>query len=226
MAEAREYAAPNDQHWVRALQRREAWAWVRLQESCLDSVFGYVYLRCDRREDAEDLTAEVFAAAVASVDEFRGEARIETWLIAIARRKLIDAARRKARRPEVLESELHLPAEDAYSPALAGAQSETETPEAALERREELREVRRLVLQLPEAQREALWLRCVHQLSLAETARVLRRSENAVKGLLHRARAAVLARLSASGEPPRPSPESAHVEPSYSPVCPAAPRGK
>ena len=68
-----------------------------------------------------------------------------------------------------------------------------ESPAAALERREQLAEVRRLVLELPEAQREALWLRCVDGLSLAEVARVLRRSEDAVKGLLRRAKSAVLA---------------------------------
>src|SRR5688572_10514922 len=98
---------PEYRAWVRALQRREPTAWVRLQRHALDTVFGYVFIRCGRREDAEDVTAEVFAAALASIDGFRGESRVETWLIGIARRKLIDAARRRDRRPEVLEAELY-----------------------------------------------------------------------------------------------------------------------
>lgn len=207
---------PEEAEWVLALQRREAWAWERLQSQSLDSVFSYVYLRCGRREDAEDLTAEVFAAAVASIDTFRGQAKVETWLIGIARRKLIDSVRRKQRRPEVLLSDLFHPfggsARDASASSLEAEASPSEAPDAVVVQRETLAEVRRLVLQLPEAQREALWLRCVHQLSLAETAVILHRSENAVKGLLRRARHAVLERFAGAPAPLEPGTESAHVE--------------
>src|SRR5262245_37430371 len=91
---------------MRALKRREAWAWERLQHLTLDRVFGYLFLRVRQREDAEDLTAETFAAAYAAIGTFRGEASIITWLIAIARRKLLDHARRRRRRPEILETEI------------------------------------------------------------------------------------------------------------------------
>src|SRR5207248_2481385 len=109
------------------------------------------------------------AAAAASIDRFRGEARIETWLISIARRKLIDAARRKGLRAELLEADLPSHAGGAAA-VLAGESSSTESPEGALERKEQVAAVRRAVLALPEAQREALWLRCVHGLTLGETA--------------------------------------------------------
>jgi RNA polymerase sigma factor (sigma-70 family) len=91
---------------VRALQRREAWAWERLHRAALEPVFRYLVLRVRRREDAEDLTAEVFAAAVAAIDSFRGDATLLTWLLGIARRKLADARRRELRRPELLAAEL------------------------------------------------------------------------------------------------------------------------
>lgn len=188
-------SAPPDEEWVRALKHREARAWDRLHRLALDRVFGYLMLRVGRREDAEDLTAEVFAAAVASIDGFRGDAAVVTWLIAIARRKLADALRHRGRHPELLEADLALP-----TLALAGVGEGAEAPddpEAALERRETIAQVRRLVLQLPEAQREALWLHCVDGLSLAEIARLLGRSEDAVKGLLHRAKGSVLAQVSA-----------------------------
>jgi RNA polymerase sigma-70 factor, ECF subfamily len=202
--------------WVSALKRREPSAWVRLQRRTLEAVFGYVFLRCGRREDAEDVTAEVFAAALASIDGFRGDARVETWLIGIARRKLIDAARRRDRRPEVLEAEL-------YSTERLGLESDGDTPHEALERRDQSARVRTMVLQLPDAQREALWLHCVDQFSLAETARVMGRSENAVKGLIHRARLTIRERLAETEAAPTQHREKNHVESTLSSALPAAP---
>jgi RNA polymerase sigma-70 factor, ECF subfamily len=200
-----------EEPWVRALQRREAWAWDRLHQQTLERVFAYVHRHCRRREDAEDLTAEVYVAAVAAIDRFRGEASVITWLISIARRKLVDEARRRGRRPELLEVDLPPGAADTAALAGWGESAAPESPEAALERRETAAEVRRLVLALPEAQREALLLRCVEELSLAEIARVLGRSENAVKGLLHRAKATVQERLSAEAAPqPLNSPQEPH----------------
>lgn len=210
--EDRRHPQLEDRAWVRALQRHEPLAWERLRRRALDAVFGYAYLRCGRREDAEDIAAEVFAAAVASINGYRGDARIETWLIGIARRKLIDAARRRDRRPEVLEAELC--AAEHLVPR-AG-----DDPQDALQRRDQSARVRALFLELPEVQREALWLHCIDQLSLAETAQVLDRSLDAVKGLLHRARVTLRERL-AESDAPAPVLEKAHVEPSLSTALPA-----
>jgi RNA polymerase sigma-70 factor (ECF subfamily) len=201
-------ATAGEREWLAALKRREPWAWERLQSRSLDRVFSYLLLHCPRREDAEDLTAEVFAAAVASIERYRGDAQVETWLIGIARRKLVDAARKRSRRPEVLASDL---GEHAPEPSFGSSVA----PDRCLAERERHDAVRQAVLQLPEPQRDALWLRCVHQLSLAETARVLRRSEDAIKGLLRRAKLTVLERLGDDSQP-QPIRENTHVEPTLS----------
>lgn len=190
-----------DAGWMRALKRREAWAWERLKREALDRVFGYLSLRVPRREDAEDLTAETFAAAYSAIGAFRGDASVTTWLIAIARRKLLDYARRRRRHPEILEAEMPLSEEDGNSAFLRIRCDET--PETALEQRETILRVRRLVLALPEAQREAHWLRVFDQLSIEETAVVLGRSPSAVKALLHRAKSTVLGRIAAEEQFPR-----------------------
>jgi RNA polymerase sigma-70 factor (ECF subfamily) len=223
----RERVGPADREWVRALQRREPCAWERLQREAVDPVFGYVYLRCGRREEAEDITAEVFAAAVAGIDRFRGDAAVITWLIAIARRKLRDTARRQRRHPELLEADLD-PAAGGGSP-LSAALVDPSSPESLVERRETQAAVRRLVLQLPEAQREALWLRCVDGLCLAEIARVMRRTEDSVKALLRRARGQLQQRLGASDAAGQDAyrrrcrEESSDVERALSPQLPVVP---
>jgi RNA polymerase sigma-70 factor (ECF subfamily) len=196
----RQSEAASEHEWVCALKRRDAWAWERLQERALDPVFAYVYLRCDRREDAEDVTAEVFAAAVGAIDRFRGDGRLVTWLIGIARRKLIDAGRRRRRRPEVLASEVTLPGEEHESGGLVLEPPDPETPHSLLEQRERLAGIRNAVLRLPEVQREVLLLRCIDQLALGEIARLLGRSEDAVKGLLRRARTALQQELEAADQ--------------------------
>jgi RNA polymerase sigma factor (sigma-70 family) len=131
----REAKEMTDGEWAGALQRREGWAWERLHQQTLEPLFAYVHRHCRRREDAEDITAEVYVAAVASIDRFRGEASILTWLIGIARRKLVDAARRRGRRPELLE--IDLPPGTADMGALfrgEGERSGLGSPESALER--------------------------------------------------------------------------------------------
>jgi RNA polymerase sigma factor (sigma-70 family) len=219
----REATDPTDEQWVRALQRREEWAWERLHQRTLEPLFAYIFRHCARREDAEDITAEVYAAAVASIDRFRGEASVLTWLIGIARRRLADAARRRGRRPELLAADLPDHAADMAAGRGREPPAVTESPEDALQRREAGRQVRRLVLSLPDAQREAILLHCVEDLPLAEVAHVLGRTENAVKGLLRRARLALLQRLPAEPtEPSNPTQEPHHAGP-LSSLCPPRP---
>jgi RNA polymerase sigma factor (sigma-70 family) len=77
-----------------------------LQERYLREVFRYVLRRVPRHEEAEDITAEVFAAAFAALPQFRGQCPPYLWLLTIARRKIIDARRRRMARRETLASEL------------------------------------------------------------------------------------------------------------------------
>jgi RNA polymerase sigma-70 factor (ECF subfamily) len=77
-----------------------------LQERYLREVYRYVLRRVPRPEEAEDITAEVFASAFAALPQFRGQCSPYLWLLQIARRKIIDARRRRLARREMLASEL------------------------------------------------------------------------------------------------------------------------
>jgi RNA polymerase sigma-70 factor, ECF subfamily len=158
-----------------------------LYERHLEDVFRYVLHRIPREEEAEDITAEVFAAAFAGLARFRGECPPHVWLLAIARRKIIDARRRRRVRQETLASELG----EGQAAALWEALTVEDGPEAALIRAEARRMLGELVARLRADQREALMLRYVEGLSVAEIAQVMGRSHGSVKGLLERARAAL-----------------------------------
>jgi RNA polymerase sigma-70 factor, ECF subfamily len=152
----------------------------------LEAVFRYVLRRIPSVEEAEDITAEVFADAFVGLPRFRGDCAPQLWLLGIARRKVGLAWRRRAARRELLASEL---AEGPAADPLWETLVETEGPEAALMRVEARGVLRGLVAQLHPEQREALLLRYLEQLSVAEVAVVMGRSEASVKGLLRRARA-------------------------------------
>jgi RNA polymerase sigma-70 factor, ECF subfamily len=156
-----------------------------LHERYMGDVFRYVLRRVPRQEEAEDVTAEVFAAATAGLARFRGQCPPRLWLLGIARRQVAIALRRRAVRRETLASELDDQAATIESLGQALAE---EGPEAAVTRAELRAVVRQLLAQLGPDQREALLLQYVDGLAIAEIAVVMERSPGAVHSLLHRAR--------------------------------------
>ena len=179
-------AQPGARDWM---NRADAITAAELHERYLKEVFRYVLQRVTAIEEAEDITAEVFAAAATGLSRFRGECAPHLWLLSIARRQIARAHRRKAARRETFASELAGEAPEA--PALWEALAAVEGPEAALLRAEARRELYRLIRQLHPDQREALMLHYMERLSVAEIAVVMERTPGAVASLLHRARAAL-----------------------------------
>jgi RNA polymerase sigma-70 factor (ECF subfamily) len=168
------------------MSREEGITAAELHERYLDDVYRYVVQRVRTIEEAEDVTAEVFAAAAAGLPRFRGQCPPHLWLLSIARRRIARAARRRAVRRETLASELAEAAAEAAS--IWEALAEVEGPETALMRAEASRVLEELVARLSPDQREALALQYRERLTIAEIAMVMERSPASVKSLLQRAR--------------------------------------
>jgi RNA polymerase sigma-70 factor (ECF subfamily) len=166
------------------MERAERVTAAKLHERYLEDVLRYVLRRVPRQEEAQDITAEVFAAAFLALPRFRGPGAPYLWLLGIARRKIADALRRRAVQRETLASELSSLAE-AGPPWEAQV---TEGPEAAVVRAEAARVLRALMAELIPLQREALLLQHWEQLTVPEIAVVMGRSPASVKSLLQRAR--------------------------------------
>lgn len=158
-----------------------------LQTRYLPVVFGYVFRRVASRDEADDATAETFAAAFASLsrcpppDESGAFDPARAWLLGIARRKVADVNRRRVRRRETT-------LDDAAGlfPMVAGPEARSLDAEAAAV-------LRHLVDSLNPPQREVLLLKYVEELSLTDIGVVMGRSPAAVSSLLQRARAAAFA---------------------------------
>lgn len=139
-----------------------------LYESNFDRVYAYVARRVPTRQDAEDVTSEVFHEALRNLAQFewRGSPFI-AWLLGIARKRLADRWRRLGRRPEMALND---------------------TDEASIEAGlEEAVALFQLVDDLPSDQRLVVHRRFVEQKSLRDIALELGRSEGAVKQLQFRA---------------------------------------
>jgi RNA polymerase sigma-70 factor (ECF subfamily) len=125
---------------------------------------------------AEEVLQDVMLSAWQNASRFRGECRVYTWLLAIARNRAINAfhRRRSSRSPLISIEDPHFDQIGEKSPEIE-KMGAYEAVHAAL-------------LALPEPQRETLELVFFHGLSLAETAYVLRIATGTVKSRLHRAK--------------------------------------
>jgi RNA polymerase sigma factor (sigma-70 family) len=156
-----------------------------LHERYLEDVLRYVLRRVPQQEEAQDITAEVFAAAFLGLSRFRGPGSPYLWLLGIARRKIADALRRQKSQRETLASEL---GGAAANSGIEAAAAPEEGPEAIVVRAEAARVLNELLAQLSPCQREALLLQHMEQLTVPEIAVVMGRSQASVKSLLQRGR--------------------------------------
>ena len=138
------------------------------------------------RPDHEDVAADVWMSVARGLDTFVGGADdFRGWVFTIARRRAIDQARRAARRPQFARLGDVDPID-----RMAGTAS-------CVEADEELSVVRDLLGRLTADQREVVALRVVADMTVGETARIVGKSEVAVRVLCHRGLRALACHLAA-----------------------------
>lgn len=136
------------------------------------SVYRFLYYRTRSQTLAEDLTAETFFRALRSMNSFRWQGRdFAAWLMTIARNLTTDHFKAGRTRLEMTTEDM-TPHDDA-----------TEGPEDAVIAGLTNEVLLRALTELPAEQRDCLVMRFLQGLSIAETAKVLDRSDGAVKQL-------------------------------------------
>jgi len=161
---------------VQLAQRGDAEAFGQIYEEYVDVVYRYVYVRCGSHHLAEDLTAETFVRALRRLDSFTWTGKdIAAWFVTIARNLVVDHAKSSRFKLELTTGEL-LDADEA-----------ADAPETEVLARMRDRRLLEAVHDLKPEQQECIVLRFLQGLTLAETAAVMGRKENAVKQLQLRA---------------------------------------
>ena len=154
-------------------------AWASLYDSLAPDLRAYI-ARIGGREP-DDILGETMVQLVRDVKRFTGtHDELRPWAFRIARNRVIDSGRRRARRPDTTA--------DFDDDALADPGPLAETPDLDL--------VSELLDDLTDDQRDALWLRYVADLPLAEVAQIMERDSAAVAALTHRAMRRLRKRLS------------------------------
>lgn len=148
---------------------------VALYDASMPEVYGYLASRCGSASLAEDLTSETFLAAADAVDRGTVPDLTVAWLIGVARHKLVDHWRRRAREDRLLEAVESEPADDDDDPWDA---------------RLDLLMAHRVLDRLGAHHRGALTLRYLDELPVRQVAECLDRTEGATEVLLVRARKA------------------------------------
>lgn len=148
-------------------------AFAALYRRHLDRVYGYLLARLGNVQDAQDLTAQTFITALEHLPRYEPRGKFAAWLVGIARHKALT----------------HLRGSDRYI-SLESAESlahPAPLPEEIAARQQRMDHVAAALRTLPPDRAEALILRFFGELSLAEVAEVMDRSEAACKMLVHRA---------------------------------------
>lgn len=179
----RSEAAPDEPAFVAALRRGEPEAFERLVLAYQHRVFSIALRMLADRAEAEEVAQEVFLRVHRSIRDFRGEAKLSTWLYAITSRLCLNRLKSPGRERRAGEAALALVADAHANP---GARLEASELEAALHR---------AIAELPDDGRIVVVLRDLHGLAYEEIAAALELPLNTVRSRLHRARMALRTRL-------------------------------
>ena len=148
-----------------------------------------VYSTCYRflrsREDAQDVSQEVFIQIYKSMSEFRGEAQLSTWIYRIAVTKSLDFLRRQNRKRRLGSVKAFIGIGTGEHEVDVAGEGD---PESDLMEAETHKILAWAVAKLPENQRVAITLSNYEDQSNKEIADILQTSVSAVEGLLHRGR--------------------------------------
>lgn len=175
----------SDETLVSEAQAGSRVAFVDLVSRYESLVFRLATRMCRNPADAEDVCQETFRLAFKGLGTFQGRSRFSTWLYRIATNEAL-MRRRVARRSVALSLELVAP--PGRWPATNGGASHVERADDLLQRKVMTERVRAALAQLDDAQRAAVVLRDLEELSADEAARVLGVSTDTVRQRAHRGR--------------------------------------
>ncbi|MFZ5517453.1 MAG: RNA polymerase sigma factor [Candidatus Zhuqueibacterota bacterium] len=144
-------------------------------------VYNISYRMTGNREDAEDATQDVFLRIHRSINRFRGDAKLSSWVYRIAVNTCLNRERRKKLASWV--SLDFLMQEEPESQPLS-----EETPDRHMEISETERLIQQAIQSLPARQKTAIVLHRYENLSYEDIAGVMEISLSAVESLLHRAK--------------------------------------
>jgi RNA polymerase sigma-70 factor, ECF subfamily len=143
-----------------------------------NSVFRYIVTRLGNRELAEEITSDVFVRLIEKIDLYQiapanNVANFSAWLYRVAYNIMVDALRAGKRARQTTLDNME--------------ESLVTSPLDLIEEEMEIDELLQELRNLSDQQHNVIVLRFIEQMSIAETAQIMQKSEGAVKALQFRA---------------------------------------
>ena len=168
----------DEENLVYRAQQRDSEAFTQLYENYFDKIYRYVVFKIGNKTEAEDVTQQVFVNALQSISSFKWRGiPFSAWLFRIAHNQVVDYLRKKAK---------YATASLDNSSAISDS-----NPQLAVEQKLDIEQLIAATKRLTEAQQRVISLRFAGELPIAEVAKVMGKSEGAVKALQHSAIAAL-----------------------------------
>ena len=139
-------------------------------------IYNLMYRYSGSKEDAADMTQDVFCRVFEKLDQYRSQKSLFAWLYTIALNYAKDWARKKSSRERNIDQL-----------SMENASNETKPPESILEANEETQGLVSALELLADDRREMVLLKYRHEHSIKEIAEIFDISESAVKMRLRRA---------------------------------------
>lgn len=186
-----------DRLLIARLRRKDPSAFELLVRTHQNRVYDFCVRMLSDREEAFDLTQEIFISIHQNLEKFRADAKLTTWIFRISRNHCLNRLKYLKRRGRGRSDEFGESNELSITEALGGSSQ----PDDAIAARREREVVHQAIAHLEEEQRALVVLRDVEGLSYEEIMEITELPEGTVKSRLHRAReklAGILAKLEQS----------------------------
>lgn len=175
---------------VARLKKRDEAAFNWFVRAYQERVFALVHRMLGNRAEAQDLAQEVFITVFKSIDSFRGDSRLGTWLYRVAVNHCKNRIKYLDRRSTRAHDEIDDAREgDVADGGIVGGRPAR--PDEATEGFEMERAVRTALASLDPDHRELIVLRDLEGLAYEEIMQITGLPDGTVKSRLHRARAAL-----------------------------------
>ncbi len=152
----------------------------QIYQTYFDPVYRYILSLSADPHIAEEITQETFFKAMQSLDRFRGDCSLKSWLCTIAKNQWFSYQRKQKSRP--IEEVSFL-----ADPSIG--------PDETVSQMDENMRIHKLIHQLNDPYREVFTLRALGQLSFRDIAEIFGKTENWACVVYHRAKAMIRERM-------------------------------
>jgi RNA polymerase sigma-70 factor (ECF subfamily) len=179
----------SEKRFIERLRAQDERAFNELVQTYEHRVFRLVFRMLGRRDEAEDMAQEVFVQVFKAIGQFRGDAKLSTWIYRVSVNLCKNRIKYLARRHDGAQDELEPVAERApLSQAKGVTFGDVARPDHMVEGYQIEQIVQACIAKLDADFREVLILRDVEDLSYEEIAEITGLADGTVKSRIHRAR--------------------------------------